>query len=407
MLWLNRVFLLESWRPCPSFKTKPQSEPCQVRGRRVWQIPITEMNVIMTPPQAETITLYYREGSSDKVYQASIEPAGELFVVNFAYGRRGSTLQTGAKTSSPVDYDTAKRTFDKLVREKMAKGYTPGPDGTPYQHTGTADRVTGILPQLLNPIDEQEVRRLIRHPAWALQQKFDGRRVLIQKQGDQVSAINRKGLVIGLASSIGVSTLKIPGSFIIDGECVGDVLYGFDLLERDGEDYRPKPYDRRLVTLARLLDTPGVVHIELAETTTDSANKEGMFRHLQAEKREGVVLKRLDAPYAPGRPASGGPALKHKFYATLSAVVSKLNPQRSVELHLLNCIGWVPVGNVTIPPNHPVPSVGTVVELRYLYAFKESKALYQPTYLGVRRDIEQHECILSQLKFKPDAAEEE
>ena len=149
------------------------------------------MNAVMTPPQAETITLYYREGSSDKVYQASIEPAGELFVVNFAYGRRGSTLQTGAKTSSPVDYDTAKRTYDKLVREKLAKGYSPGPDGTPYQHTDQADRATGNLPQLLNPIGEQEVKRLLRDAAWCLQQKFDGRRVLIQKQGDQVTAINR------------------------------------------------------------------------------------------------------------------------------------------------------------------------------------------------------------------------
>src|SRR5260370_11254804 len=118
------------------------------------------MNGVSIPHQAETITLYYREGSSDKVYLASIEPKGELFVVNFAYGRRGSTLSTGAKTSSPVDYETAKRTYDKLVREKMAKGYTPGPDGTPYQHTDKEDRTTDILPQVLNPIDEKEVKRL-------------------------------------------------------------------------------------------------------------------------------------------------------------------------------------------------------------------------------------------------------
>ncbi len=86
------------------------------------------MNAIMTPLQAEHITLYYREGSSDKVYQATLEPVGELFAVNFAFGRRGSTLNTGTKTLSPVDYETAKRIYDKLVREKMAKGYTQGPD---------------------------------------------------------------------------------------------------------------------------------------------------------------------------------------------------------------------------------------------------------------------------------------
>ena len=94
-----------------------------------------------------TITLYYRGGSSDKVYQATIEPKGEQFVVNFAYGRRGSTLQTGTKTPNPVDYATAKATYDKLVKEKMAKGYTPGENGTPYQHTDNEPRATGVLPQ--------------------------------------------------------------------------------------------------------------------------------------------------------------------------------------------------------------------------------------------------------------------
>jgi len=39
-------------------------------------------------------------------------------------------MNTGTKTQAPVDYDTAKSIYDKLVREKMAKGYTEGPDGT-------------------------------------------------------------------------------------------------------------------------------------------------------------------------------------------------------------------------------------------------------------------------------------
>ena len=67
-------------------------------------------------------------------------------------------MNTGTKTQTPVDYDTATRIFTKLVSEKKAKGYTEGPDGTPYQNTPKEDRVTGLLPQLLNPIDEQEVK---------------------------------------------------------------------------------------------------------------------------------------------------------------------------------------------------------------------------------------------------------
>jgi len=361
------------------------------------------MNATLTSPQH--VTLYYREGSSDKVYQASIEPQGEGFVVNFAYGRRGSTMNTGTKTQTPVDYDTATRIYTKLGNEKKAKGYTEGPEGTPYQHSSKEDRVTGLLPQLLNPIDEQEVKRLLKDPAFCLQEKFDGRRVLVRKAGAEIYGINRKGLLIGLPSPIVVGAHKITSDFIMDGECVGDVFYAFDLLEWDGEDCRTRPYQYRLVKLSNLLNRPDITHIEFVQTATDPASKERMFRHLQAERKEGVVFKRLGAPYTPGRPNTGGNQLKHKFYATCSAVVAQINAKRSVELRLLNGKGWIPCGNVTIPPNFNVPAVGEVVEIRFLYAFRESNALYQPVYLGPRQDIEQHECVLSQLKYKGEEEE--
>ncbi len=81
----------------------------------------------------EHITLYFRHGSSDKIYQASIEPKDDRFVVQFSYGRRGSALQSGAKTQSPVTHEQAKSIYDKLVAAKTAKGYSSGADGTPYQ----------------------------------------------------------------------------------------------------------------------------------------------------------------------------------------------------------------------------------------------------------------------------------
>ena len=141
---------------------------------------------------------------------------GELFVVNFAYGRRGSTMNTGTKTQAPVDHDSARNIYDKLVREKKAKGYTEGPDGTPYQHTEKEDRVAGFLPQLLNPIDEKAVKRLLQDPAWAMQEKFDGRRVLVRKAGAAIHGVNRKGLLIELPSPIVVGAHKITSNFILD-----------------------------------------------------------------------------------------------------------------------------------------------------------------------------------------------
>jgi len=358
------------------------------------------MNPTIKP--MESVTLYYREGSSDKVYQCCIEPSGDLFVVNFAYGRRGTALQTGSKTSSPVVFEEAKKTYDKLVREKTAKGYTSGENGTPYQHTDKANEASGILPQLLNAIDEQEVNPLVTDKAWCAQEKKDGRRLLLKKDVGGIVGVNKKGLVIGLASSIILSAQEIGGYFVMDGECVGDALYVFDILERNGQPQQMIPYQLRLQVLTALLEGGAHPHIELVETAFTATDKALLLKRLRAEKREGIVFKRLDALYTPGRPNSGGAQLKHKFYATLSAVVAKVNQQRSVELRLLNGEGWVTAGNVTIPPNHDVPKVGVVVEVRYLYAIQESGSLYQPVYLGVRKDVEQHECVVSQLKFKGD-----
>ena len=68
--------------------------------------------------------LSFQEGSSDKVYYVSLERVeNDKCVVNFAFGRRGNALQTGTKTNEPVDFTTANRIFDKLVQEKMKKGY--------------------------------------------------------------------------------------------------------------------------------------------------------------------------------------------------------------------------------------------------------------------------------------------
>ena len=77
-----------------------------------------------------------------------------------------------------------------------------------------------------------------------------------------------------------------------------------------------------------------------------------------------------------------------------------MNVQRSVSLTLLDSTMRIGVGNVTIPPNQPLPEKGQVVEVRYLYAY-EGGSLYQPTYLGVRTDLNDEDCSLGQLKYKP------
>jgi len=348
----------------------------------------------------ERVALYYREGSSDKVYQAAIEPAGSQFVVNFAYGRRGATLTTGTKTSSPVDYAAAKKIYTKLVSEKKAKGYTEGANGTSYLH---ADKqASGILPQLLNAVEEAEVALLLCDDNYCAQEKFDGKHLLIRKQDDDLEGINKKGFIVGLPQTVADELRSVTGSFIPDGESIGDDYHAFDLLEYNGENLRALPYRIRLARLTDLLllTRSDYKHVRLVATAFGIRQKTELYQRLRRENREGIVFKRLDASYTPGKPNSGGSQLKFKFVATLSAVVAKINVQRSVEISLLKGRSLVSCGNVTIPANHEIPQVGAIVEVRYLYAYRDSLALHQPVYLGPREDVDPGECLVSQLKFK-------
>ena len=357
------------------------------------------MNAVIEAP--ERVSLYYREGSSDKVYRAAIEPAGNQFVVNFAYGRRGSTLTTGTKTTLPVDYEAAQKIYTKLVGEKKAKGYTEGENGTPYQHA--EKQVSGISPQLLNAVEESEVELLLRDDNYCAQEKFDGRHLLVRKQDEHLEGINKKGFVVGLPATVAHEIRRWSGSFIPDGESIGDDYHTFDLLELYGENLRSLPYRIRLARLEDLVSAvPQRQHWKMVSTAFTTRQKTELWRRLREENREGIVFKRLDEPYVPGKPNRGGPQLKFKFVATVSAVVAKINTQRSVEVSLLSGRSLVSCGNVTIPANHEIPQVGAVVEVRYLYAYRDSLALYQPVYLGPRDDVDPGECLVSQLKFKAE-----
>ena len=352
----------------------------------------------------EHITLYFKQGSSDKIYQAAIEPQNNGYIVTFAFGRRDTTLQTGTKTSSPVPYAEAKVIYDKLIKEKQAKGYTIGEDGTPYQHT---DKVsTGIHPQLLNPIDDDQVEKFIADPAYWAQEKWDGRRLLIRKMDGQITGINRLGLTVSIPQPLADSISQCPLDLILDGECIGDMLCAFDALLIGDEEIGGCRYGERYLRLMNLVASFQHPHIHLVETHFTAGQKREAFDRLKADGREGIVFKHTDAPYIAGRPNSGGPQLKYKFCETASFIVGKINAKRSIGLLLFDGDKIQPAGNVTIPSNHEIPSTGQVVECRYLYAFQSSGSIYQPVFLGTRDDTRADECTTAQLKYKAEPKEQ-
>jgi bifunctional non-homologous end joining protein LigD len=355
-------------------------------------------------------SLYYRDGGSDKVYHAQIEKADGGFVVNFQYGRRGSTLQTGTKTATPVDEDKAQKVYLKLIAEKTAKGYTPGEDGTPYAGTEKAGLVSGQVPQLLNPIDEDTVNRLIEDDDWFMQEKFDGVRLMNQNAGGVITGSNRNGLIVPISAAI-ESRLKEPPcqNFIVDGEAIGDTYYMFDLLMADGLNYNDSGALARWFQLLGLFgnyskDYSAIRVVPSFVTTTE---KRAAFEQLKARNAEGVVFKRKASTYVPGRPNSGGNQLKFKFVQSCTCFVRSINDgKRSVVLGMENGKELVGVGNVTILPNFGIPNEGDLIEVRYLYAYPGG-SLYQPVYLGSREGELDKADDISTLKFKQGTTDEE
>jgi bifunctional non-homologous end joining protein LigD len=359
-----------------------------------------------TPDIIQSTSLYFREGPSDKEYHAAIEPRDDGFIVRFSYGRRGSTLTTGTKTEMPVPLADATKVFNKLISSKLAKGYQEGNPGRPYRQSTNSSpdsiegRDSGIRCQLLNPVDESELSRLLTGRTHCLQEKHDGRRLLVRKQGDEITGINRRGLFVAIPEPIRSAVGQIPFDVLIDGEAVGETLHAFDLLEVKGNDLRQRRYLDRHSGLLMVIP-PNLTALRWVSTTIEPDDKLEIYQELRQLGAEGVVFKDVDAPFSPGRPASGGTQLKYKFVESASFVVTGHNAKRSVALGLYDDgQNLVPAGNVTIPPNHAVPAVGEVIESKFLYAHRESGSIYQPVYGGKRCDIPASECTTDQLKYK-------
>src|ERR1039457_1479025 len=115
----------------------------------------------------DRISLWYCEGASDKIYQAEIVPVSEGFQVNFAYGRRGSTMNTGTKTSTPVPYAQAKKVFDTLVKAKLAKGHRS------EEHTSELQSPCNLVCRLLLEINKMQLEvELYNHYGELSDKKF-------------------------------------------------------------------------------------------------------------------------------------------------------------------------------------------------------------------------------------------
>ena len=193
----------------------------------------------------------------------------------------------------------------------------------------------GIEPQLARGATALPVG-----PEWCYEQKYDGFRAIAFVDGEQLVLQSRGSK--DLTRYFPELTLP-PGRYVLDGEIVIDgdgpgqafgalqqrihpaasrierlarelpaSYVAFDLLELDGVELLEEPFERRRAAL------DAFEGVRRSELVSDPAAAERWL-----EQTEGVVAKRLDAAYAPGKRTS---MVKVKRRRTIDCVVLGFRP---------------------------------------------------------------------------------
>lgn len=360
----------------------------------------------------ESAQLYCRDVRHDKVYNVQLIQSEAGWSVLAQSGRRGSTLVVRDKVLN-ADYETAKREFDKVLKEKLTKN-------PPYKFVEGAEpakpvqlaRGKAILnkenvePELLTRITEVEAKMYAkRSDRYKCQRKRDGERRMVVFQEDHAYGINKNGDAIQLEGRFRGELERFcrqagVTSLVADGEEEAEEIWLWDILEFNA-DLRVMPYRNRHEILSHFI---GSLPVSLSEVIrlVDFESFESLLA--QRSTIEGLCVKDLNASFRPGR---SGQHFKLKFEQSASVIVGpklKKDDHRSVATYLYDHGKLRYVGNVGVPDKYALPEMDQIIEVRYLYAYRGG-SLYQPKYFGVvRKDVARTECNTQQLKFKQEAA---
>ena len=215
----------------------------------------------------------------------------------------------------------------------QSKGSRNDPGGTKRgvrENTSAADdaiapgakaRKATALPRFIEP----QLCRLVDQPPagadWVHEVKFDGYRMQLRIEDGKATLRTRKGLDwTAKFAAIAKAAAKLPDG-LIDGEiCALDhngapdfaalqaalsdgkteplIFFAFDLLFADGEDLRPLPLSARKLRLEALLKKRDA-YLRFVEHFTSGG--EAVLQSACRMNLEGIISKRLQAPYRSGR----------------------------------------------------------------------------------------------------------
>lgn len=269
-----------------------------------------------------------------------------------------------------------------------------------------------IYPELLQDANDTMVQRLLRDANYVWQEKHNGDRRLVEKQGDRIVDYNRHGgRGKGLSPNVIAALKKHPlHQFVIDCEFTGhdSKLHVFDALHLGDWNIVNDKYRTRLEYLHAAFDGfhADIVPIQSAFAPED---KLALFQRLQDECAEGFVMKDLNAAYRQSN-ASGTLRFnyRYKFIKTLDAVVIGDSQKRddkgmlknSVRLGVYMSNGMLKDICGATKKSSYVLKPGDVVEIIYLYGTGYTEAerdVVQPRINRLRDDKKPHECTINQI----------
>ncbi|MFH9864042.1 ATP-dependent DNA ligase [Streptomyces sp. NPDC017202] len=164
-------------------------------------------------------------------------------------------------------------------------------------HTRTLDDITDRLPELTAAALELHGERFV----------LDGEVIALDETGRPRSFQETAGRV-GSRVDVAAAAAEVPVSPVF-----------FDALSVDGRDLLDLPFFERHAELARLVPEPMRVRRTVLAGEADLRAAEDFLEETLARGHEGVVVKSLDAPYSAGR--RGASWLKVKPVHTLDLVV--------------------------------------------------------------------------------------
>lgn len=253
------------------------------------------------------------KGKAPKPFMMSRQTATAAAVWNSNKGMATDQRASDPKRAAP---DKAARNAETSIARSRTNGR-----GRDSAHAIKVDALPDFVPLLL-------CGTASRPPSaedWVHEIKLDGYRIQMRVEGGSVSLKTRKALDwTDKFAAIARAAAKLP-DVIIDGEIVAQdkhghpdfsalqaaisneatnelVFFAFDLLFADGEDLRPLPLRERKERLQALLNKHARKSDDLIRYVEHfEVHGEQMLESVHAAGLEGIISKRIDAPYRSGR----------------------------------------------------------------------------------------------------------